>query len=226
MVRRPSMFPWYAVPVYPADNEFLIFAESGIQLVGPRACRRCNLFVRGLRLSVLQRYCELDKCCGHAYADHSFCASWSHASQSHLSESYRGSFSLLRYFQCLTRASSKARRLGQAIHPIFVCSLHREIIRRHKSCCAGVFPHRRTYVQPFRSPSFVSSFVAEWHSGLSDANLTFFGGVTSFAGVIYHSVTVSSLEFMEVADQAVWGTLYYAMQTVSNRIPSAFLLSL
>ena len=62
---------------------------------------------------------------------------------------------------------------------------------------------------------------------MSDANLTFFGAVTSYGGVIYHTVTVSpQAEFTEVGDQAVWGTLYYAMQTVSNRVPSAFLLSL
>jgi hypothetical protein len=52
-------------------------------------------------------------------------------------------------FHCLTYASSKAQRYGQTIHPIFVYVFHREIIGRRKSCCAGVFRHQRTYVQPF-----------------------------------------------------------------------------
>ena len=48
-------------------------------------------------------------------------------------------YTILCYIQCLTCAPSKAWRLGQAIHPIFVYGFHRKIIGRRKTCCAGVF---------------------------------------------------------------------------------------
>ena len=82
-------------------------------------------------------------------------------------------------------------------------------------------------MRAFRSPSFVSSFVAEWDSNWDVANLTLYVEVVPYNGVIYHTVTVDpQAGFAEVGDQAGWGTLYYGMQTVSNRILSAFLLSL
>ena len=49
-------------------------------------------------------------------------------------------------FNTLIYAPSKARRLGQAIHTILVYGLHREIIGRRESCCAGVFRCQRRYV--------------------------------------------------------------------------------
>ena len=49
-------------------------------------------------------------------------------------------------FNTLTYASSKARRLGQAIHPILIYGLYRGIVEWHKSCCAGIFRCQRGYV--------------------------------------------------------------------------------
>jgi Domain of unknown function (DUF5127) len=73
-----------------------------------------------------------------------------------------------------------------------------------------------------RGPSFISSFVAEWNS--RDVNQTILWGVTSNANVIYHSVTLQTqAEFTEVVDQAEWGTLYYAMPTVSDSNRFAYL---
>ena len=73
-----------------------------------------------------------------------------------------------------------------------------------------------------RGPSFVSSFVAEWNS--RDVNQTILWRVTPNAKVIYHSVTLQTqAEFTEVVDQAEWGTLYYAMQTVSDSDRFAYL---
>ena len=75
----------------------------------------------------------------------------------------------------------------------------------------------------FRSLSFVSSFVAEWTS--RNVNQTILWGLTSNADVIYHSLTLQTqAEFTEVIDQAEWGTLYYAMKTVSASNISVFLL--
>jgi hypothetical protein len=46
-----------------------------------------------------------------------------------------------------TYTLSKARRLGQTIHPILIHVLDRKFIRRRKSSCAGVFRCQRRYVQ-------------------------------------------------------------------------------
>jgi hypothetical protein len=65
-----------------------------------------------------------------------------------------------------------------------------------------------------RSPPFCPSFVTEWNSG--DRTQTILWTPTSNADVIFHSVTLQTqVKFMEVIDQAEWGTLYYAMQAVS-----------
>jgi Domain of unknown function (DUF5127) len=66
-----------------------------------------------------------------------------------------------------------------------------------------------------RSPSFSYSFVAEWNSG--DRTQTILWTPTANADVVFHSVTLQTqVKFMEVSDQAEWGTLYYAMQAVSQ----------
>jgi hypothetical protein len=66
-----------------------------------------------------------------------------------------------------------------------------------------------------RSPSFSPSFVTEWNSG--DRTQTILWTPTSNANVVFHSVTLQTqVKFMEVIDQAEWGTLYYAMQAVSR----------
>ena len=67
----------------------------------------------------------------------------------------------------------------------------------------------------FLSRSFLSSFVTEWNSG--DRTHVIQGSATSNADIIYHSVTLQTqAQFNEIIDQAEWGTLYYAMQTVSD----------
>ena len=76
-----------------------------------------------------------------------------------------------------------------------------------------------------RSPSFFSSFVIEWNSG--DRNQEILWSANSNGDVIYHSVTLKTQEvFSEIIDQANWGTLYYAMQTVSDTNLSSFLLTI
>ena len=45
-----------------------------------------------------------------------------------------------------TYATYKARRLGQAIYLIFIPGFYRELVRRRKSCCAGVFGCQRRYI--------------------------------------------------------------------------------
>ena len=76
-----------------------------------------------------------------------------------------------------------------------------------------------------RSSSFFSSFVIEWNSG--DRNQEILWSANSNADVIYHSVTLKTQEvFSEIIDQANWGTLYYAMQTVSDNNLSSFLLTI
>ena len=73
-----------------------------------------------------------------------------------------------------------------------------------------------------RQPSFLSNFVLEWNSG--DRNQEILWSAKSTADVIYHSVTLQTQAvFTEIIDQAEWGTLYYAMQTVSDANLSDFL---
>ena len=65
------------------------------------------------------------------------------------------------------------------------------------------------------SPPFCLSFITEWNSG--DRTQTILWTPTSNTDVVFHSVTLQTqVPFMEVIDQAQWGTLYYAMQAVSR----------
>jgi hypothetical protein len=75
-----------------------------------------------------------------------------------------------------------------------------------------------------RNPSFHPSFVTEWNSG--NRNQVILWSATSNSDVIFHSVTLQTQAvFAEIVDQAEWGTLYYAMQTVSDSHQSIFLLT-
>jgi hypothetical protein len=75
-----------------------------------------------------------------------------------------------------------------------------------------------------RSQSFLLSFVKEWNSG--DRNQVIVWSATSNADVIFHSVRLqTSAVFTEIVEQAEWGTLYYAMQTVSDSYLRAFSLT-
>jgi hypothetical protein len=56
-----------------------------------------------------------------------------------------------------TYTPSKARRLGQAIHPILIHVFYRKFIGRRKSSCAGVFRCQRRYVQSFSEVRHFSS---------------------------------------------------------------------
>ena len=74
-------------------------------------------------------------------------------------------------------------------------------------------------------PSFLSSFVTEWNSG--NRNQAIRWTTVSNANAIYHSINLETpAVFNEIIDQADWGTLYYATQTVSDTNPSAFLLTI
>ena len=66
-----------------------------------------------------------------------------------------------------------------------------------------------------QSPSSLFSFALEWNSG--DRTKTILWSPYSTADVVLHSVTLQTqTEFTEIIDQAEWGTLYYAMLTVSR----------
>src|SRR6266566_7227446 len=116
-----------------------------------------------------------------------------------------------------TYTTYKARRLGKAIHPILVPIFLCKFLGQQKSYRAGIFRCQRRYVPiVLRNPSFLLSFVtlAEWNSGDRTQKLLWHS--TSNSDVIFHSVTLQTpTTFMEVLDQAQWGTLYYAMIAVS-----------
>jgi hypothetical protein len=122
----------FVIPEYLAGREILTFkfSVSEPRVVCPRTCRWSDLLVPGERnLEPSQRYRQLYEYCDHSYTDRSLCPSWAHASKSYLPKSYRGSFQLftLLLLPTLTYASSQAPRLGQAIHPLLILGLHREL---------------------------------------------------------------------------------------------------
>ena len=60
--------------------------------------------------------------------------------------------------------------------------------------------------------------VAEWLSGDKNQNISW--GTTSNDDVIYHTAGLKSpAVFNEINTQAEWGTLYYAMKSVSGNGP-------
>jgi len=66
-----------------------------------------------------------------------------------------------------------------------------------------------------------SDVTGEWMSG--DRSQYIQWNVTSNTDVIYHTVTLQDPTlFSEVGAQAEWGTLYYAMKTVSDDGPFIF----
>ena len=67
--------------------------------------------------------------------------------------------------------------------------------------------------------SCLSSLISEWSSG--DRNQVIKWSATSNSDVVYHSVKLQTpAPFNEVSNQAEWGNLYYATQTVSNSCSS------
>jgi hypothetical protein len=72
-----------------------------------------------------------------------------------------------------------------------------------------------------RIMSRLANITAEWASG--DRTQYIQWNVTSNTNVIYHSVALwNPTEFGEVGVQAAWGTMYYAMKSVSKNGPSLF----
>ena len=66
-----------------------------------------------------------------------------------------------------------------------------------------------------RSPSYLHSLVAEWTSGNRGHLIKW--SATNYSNVIYHSVKLQTQAvFDEISNQAEWGTLYYAMESVSD----------
>jgi len=69
--------------------------------------------------------------------------------------------------------------------------------------------------------SCLINITAEWMSGDRTQDIQW--NVTSNTNVIYHTVTLGNpVLFSEVGVQAEWGTLYYAMTSVSDKGPSVF----
>ncbi len=76
-----------------------------------------------------------------------------------------------------------------------------------------------------RNMSCLVDITAEWMSGNRTQDIRW--NVTSNTDVIYHTVTLGNpVVFSEVGVQAEWGTLYYAMKSVSDNGPSVFVLSI
>jgi hypothetical protein len=74
-----------------------------------------------------------------------------------------------------------------------------------------------------RNMSCLVNITAEWMSGNRTQGIQW--NVTSNTNVIYHTVTLENpVVFSEVGVQAEWGTLYYAMTSVSDKGPSVFVL--
>jgi hypothetical protein len=72
-----------------------------------------------------------------------------------------------------------------------------------------------------RNMSCLVDITAEWMSGNRTQDIQW--NVTSNTNVIYHTVTLENpVMFSEVGVQAEWGTLYYAMTSVSDKGPSVF----
>ena len=95
-------------PDYFTGREILIlkFSVSDPRVVCPRTCRWSHIFAPGgCTPEPLQWYRQLYKHCDHSYADRGQRASWAHASQSHLSKPYRGSFFTLLLLSMFTYAS-------------------------------------------------------------------------------------------------------------------------
>ena len=66
-----------------------------------------------------------------------------------------------------------------------------------------------------QSTSLSFNFVTEWNSG--DRSQTILWTEAPNANVVFHTVNLQNqIKFMEVNDQAEWGTLYYAMLAVSR----------
>ena len=73
-------------------------------------------------------------------------------------------------------------------------------------------------------PVVPHNIIIEWNSG--DPWKEIWWNTTYTADVIYHNVSLQTqIMFTESLGEAVWGTLYFAMQTVSDTNLSAFLLT-
>jgi len=74
-----------------------------------------------------------------------------------------------------------------------------------------------------RVMSRLVDITAEWTSGNRTQHIQSY--MTSNTDVIYHAVSLRNpTVFGEVDVQAEWGTLYYAMKSVSDSGPSLFVL--
>ena len=81
--------------VYLNDKFSAFHVSSDPRVVCPRTCRWPDIFViGGCTSEPPQRYRQHHECCVDSYTVHVHCASWAHATQPYLPESYRGSFSL------------------------------------------------------------------------------------------------------------------------------------
>jgi Domain of unknown function (DUF5127) len=196
--------------------KFSAFRVSDPRLVCPRTCRWSDLFVLGGCTSEPpKRYRERHRYCDDPHTNRGHCASWAHASESHLPKSYRGLFLFFCYFRCIHTYHIKpqdwvkhsipfsymafaATSMDGASHAVQVYS-----------DVSGGMCHRSP--KPVISPQLRS----EWNSG--DRTQTILWTTTSNANDVYHSISLQTqVKFMEVIDQAEWGTLYYAMQAVSR----------
>jgi hypothetical protein len=114
-------------------------------------------------------------------------------------------------------ASVLAWRLGQAIDPFLIPVIDCGIVGRCGSCCAGVFGCHWTWVNSLLLYLFrcVLKDIAEWLSG--DRSQQIGWSTTSNNNLIYHTVGLQNpAVFNEIDTQADWGTLYYAMKSVSD----------
>jgi Domain of unknown function (DUF5127) len=184
-------------------------------MVCPRACRRPDLFIpRGCGSEYPQWYSEPHRYYGYPYTDRGNWKGWTHASQSHVPKSYRGSYLIFGYFQCLyTHHLKPGDWVKQSIPFSYLAFTANSLDGASHAVQVYSDVSGGTSIV-LRSPSFLFSFVSEWNSG--DRTKMILWSPSSTADVVFHSVTLQTpAEFTEIIDQAEWGTLYYAMLAVS-----------
>jgi hypothetical protein len=92
-----------------------------------------------------------------------------------------------------TYRPSKARGLGQAIHPIFIHVFHRKFNRWRKSSCAGVFRCQRRYVQSFSEARRFSSTSSSLQSGTRGIERNRFYGPRRSMTMLFSTVSDSRI---------------------------------
>ena len=167
---------------------FSAFHVSDPRVVYPRTYWWSDLFVLGDCSSQPPK--RLHHYCDHSYTDHCYRASWAHASQPHLPKSYRGSFSLFCYFQCLIRITLSPK-IGSSNLSHFRTWLSPQTpLMAQVMQCRCIQMSAEVCAIALRSQLFCPSSVTEWNSG--DRTQTILWNPTSNTDVVFHGVTLQA----------------------------------